>query len=100
MRPLSVMLEKLMQSGEFLRNERKQMSLIFKKCKEKDVGNYRPVSIISIPGKVMEEIILESVSKYIKVKKVTRSHQHGFNEGEIMQEQPDSPLQCERWLSG
>jgi len=43
---------------------------VFKKGREEDLGNYRPVSFSMIPGKVMEQIILETISKHIKNKKV------------------------------
>jgi len=38
------------------------------------------VSLTSIPWKVTGQIILENVSKYMKVRKVTGSSQNGFRE--------------------
>lgn len=40
------------------------------KMKKEELGNCRPSSLISIPGKVMEHIILETNSKYIKDMKI------------------------------
>lgn len=31
---------------------------VFKKCRKGDPGNCRPISLTSVPGKVMEKIIL------------------------------------------
>jgi len=45
------------------------------------IGNYRPVSLTSIPAKMMEQLILEVVSKQVEEKKVVRSSQHGFTKG-------------------
>ena len=45
------------------------------------IGNYRPVSLTSIPAKMMEQLILEVVSKQVEEKKIVRSSQHGFTKG-------------------
>jgi len=51
---------------------------VFKKGKKEDPGNYRPISLTSIPGKVMEQLILDVISKQVEEKKVIRSRQHGY----------------------
>jgi len=54
---------------------------VFKKGKKEDPGTYRPVSLTSIPGKVMEQLILDVITKPVEEKKVIRSSQHGFTKG-------------------
>ena len=51
---------------------------VFKKGKKKDLGNYGPDSLTSIPGKVMEQLVLDTLSKQLEEEKVNRSSQHRF----------------------
>ena len=49
------------------KDERKtNVSLVFKKGKKEDPGNYRPVSLTSVPGKVTKHLILDVISKQVK----------------------------------
>ncbi|KAK4806687.1 hypothetical protein QYF61_027688 [Mycteria americana] len=43
--------------------------------------NYRPVSLTLIPGNMMEQLILATISKHMNSKKIIRSSQHGFTKG-------------------
>ena len=54
---------------------------VFKKGKKEDPRNYRPVSLTSILGKMMEQLILEVIIKQVEEKNVIRSSQRGFTKG-------------------
>ncbi|KFP84052.1 hypothetical protein N311_10882, partial [Apaloderma vittatum] len=43
---------------------------IYKKGKKDNPGNYRPVSLSSVPGKLMEQIILSSILQHMQDKQV------------------------------
>jgi len=80
--PLPIIFERSWRTGEVPEDWRNaSVTPIFKKGKKEDPGNYRPVSLTSIPGKVMEQLILEVIIKQVEEKKVIRSNQHGFTKG-------------------
>ncbi|GAB0179975.1 mitochondrial enolase superfamily member 1 [Grus japonensis] len=82
MGPLSIIFQWSWESGEVPVNWKlANVVPIFKKGMKEEPGNYKPVSLTVVSGKIMEKVILEVTEKYIRANAVIGRSQHGFTSG-------------------
>ncbi|KAK4828285.1 LOW QUALITY PROTEIN: hypothetical protein QYF61_024950 [Mycteria americana] len=65
-KPLSIIYQQSWLTGEVPVDWRlANVTLIYEKGRKEDLGNYRPVSLTSVPGKVIEQIILGAITQHV-----------------------------------
>ena len=77
--PLFIIFLKSWETGKVPEDRRRANVVpIFKKGKREEPGNYKPVSMKSIPGKIQEYIVKQSLCKHLENNAVLTRRQHGF----------------------
>ncbi|KAK4826796.1 hypothetical protein QYF61_011604, partial [Mycteria americana] len=75
-KPLSILYQQSWLTGEVPVDWK-----LANKGQKEGPGNYRPVSLSSVLGKVVEQIILSAIMQHVQDKQVIRPSQHGFMKG-------------------
>ena len=80
-KPLSIIYQQSCLTGQVPDWRLANVTAIYKKSQNKDPGNYRPVSLTPVPGKIMEQITLSAITQHIQDHQMIRPSQHGFMKG-------------------
>ncbi|PKU30840.1 rna-directed dna polymerase from mobile element jockey-like [Limosa lapponica baueri] len=81
-KPLSIIYQHSWSTGEVPDDWRvAKVTPIYKKGRKEDPGNYRSISLTSVPGKIMERIVLSELSRQVQGSQGIRASQHGFMKG-------------------
>ncbi|KFW87481.1 RNA-directed DNA polymerase from mobile element jockey, partial [Manacus vitellinus] len=66
-KPLSIIYQQSWLTGEVPDDWKlANVTSIHKKGRKEDLGNYRPISLTSVSGKVMEQIILSAITQHLQ----------------------------------
>ncbi|XP_010129891.1 PREDICTED: LOW QUALITY PROTEIN: RNA-directed DNA polymerase from mobile element jockey-like, partial [Buceros rhinoceros silvestris] len=84
-KPLSTIFEKSWQSSEVPSDWKNQtgLTIIFKKKKKEDPVKNMPVGLILVPGKIMEQILLETVLGHMENKEASVDSRHCFTKSKL-----------------
>ncbi|TRZ08141.1 hypothetical protein HGM15179_018968 [Zosterops borbonicus] len=78
-KPLSIIYNQSWLTGEVQEDWKlANVTPIHKKGGKEDPSNYRPVSLTSVPGKIMEQFILSVIMQHLQDGQGLRPSQHGF----------------------
>ncbi|KAK4821391.1 hypothetical protein QYF61_019292 [Mycteria americana] len=81
-KPLSIIYQQSWLTGEVPADWRlANVTPMFKKGQKEDPGNYRPVSLTLVLGKLMEQIIVSAITWHVEDNQGIKPSQHGFRKG-------------------
>ena len=81
-KPLCITFEKLFHTSEVPTDQKRgNITPIFKMGKKEDAGNYKPDSLPLAPGKIMKQILQETVLRHMENQEAIGDSQHGFTTG-------------------
>ena len=88
LKPLKIIFESCLITRLFPDQWKKaKVVLIYKKCDKQLIKNYRPVSLLSICGKVFERLIFNSLFNYFIENNFLSPHQSSFIPGDSCAQQ-------------
>jgi hypothetical protein len=80
--PLSIIFRKSIDTGCVPRDWKlAKITPIFKKGQKTLASNYRPVSLTSVPCKILEGLIKDEMMEHLTINRLLNSSQHGFIPG-------------------
>ena len=80
--PLSIIFNKSLDEGVVPADWRTAHIIpVFKKGSRSKVGNYRPISLTSVIGKVLEKLIRDHITEHLDKHNLIANTQHGFRKG-------------------
>jgi hypothetical protein len=80
--PLEIIFKKSLTTGVVPLEWRQATVIpIFKKGSKREAGNYRPVSLTSIPCKILESILKDEIMEHLLSNGLIKDSQHGFMPG-------------------
>ena len=81
-KPLTIIFRESLRTSEIPADWKKaKVTPIYKKGPKGEPGNYRPVSLTSVPCRMMESIIKDKLMEHLARYKLIRETQHGFLKG-------------------
>ena len=81
-KPLTIIFKKSVDEGRIPEIWKKaNVTAIFKKGDRKKAENYRPISLTSVPGKILEKIIRNTIVDHMTSNNLFSKGQHGFIAG-------------------
>ena len=88
-KPLSIIYQQSWLTREVLTDWKlANVTPIYKKGRKDDPGNYRPVSLTSVPGKLMEQLILSTIIQHMRDNQMVRPSQRVY-ERQVVPDKPD-----------